>query len=192
MSHNSPTRSVRSSATVRVDFTTCIQPHTSMPALKNLKHEAFARNVGIHGMSAAEAYRTGWPNCSEATAETTGPKLARDSQINLRIMEFREEAAKRAAEKDFLTVEEKRAFLAKIVRTPLGEVTKDSELCQEWSLTDGERTTTERIKMPSKLDAIKIDNDLATDGAQAVGNKAVADALPDLAAVVASIFKPKA
>ena len=46
--------------------------------------------------------------------------------------------------------------------------------------------------MPSKLDAIKIDNDLATDGAQAVGNKAVADALPDLAAVVASIFKPKA
>lgn len=163
-----------------------------MPALKNLKHEAFARNVGIHGMSAAEAYRTGWPNCSEATAETTGPKLARDSQINLRIMEFREEAAKRAAEKDFLTVEEKRAFLAKIVRTPLGEVTKDSELCQEWSLTAGACTTTERIKMPSKLDAIKIDNDLATDGAQAVGNKAVADALPDLAAVVASIFKPKA
>ena len=45
--------------------------------------------------------------------------------------------------------------------------------------------------MPSKLDAIKIDNDLATDGAQAVGNKAVADALPDLAAVVANIFKPK-
>lgn len=162
-----------------------------MPALKNLKHEAFARNVGIHWMSAAEAYRTGWPNCSEATAETTGPKLARDSQINLRIMEFREEAAKRAAEKDFLTVEEKRAFLAKIVRTPLGEVTKDSELCQEWSLTDGERTTTERIKMPSKLDAIKIDNDLATDGAQAVGNKAVADALPDLAAMVASVFKAK-
>ena len=162
-----------------------------MPALKNPKHEAFARNVGIHGMSAAEAYRTGWPNCSEATAETTGPKLARDSQINLRIMEFREEAAKRAAEKDFLTVEEKRAFLAKIVRTPIGEVTKDSELCQEWSLTDGERTTTERIKMPSKLDAIKIDNDLATDGAQAVGNKAVADALPDLAAMVASVFKAK-
>lgn len=162
-----------------------------MPALKNLKHEAFARNVGIHGMSAAEAYRTGWPNCSEATAETTGPKLARDSQINLRILEFREEAAKRAAEKDFLTVEEKRAFLAKIVRTPIGEVTKDSELCQEWSLTDGERTTTERIKMPSKLDAIKIDNDLATDGAQAVGNKAVADALPDLAAMVASVFKAK-
>jgi hypothetical protein len=162
-----------------------------MPALKNLKHEAFARNVGIHGMSAAEAYRTGWPNCSDATAETTGPKLARDSQINLRIMEFREEAAKRAAEKDFLSVEEKRAFLAKIVRTPLGEVTKDSELCQEWSLTDGERTTTERIKMPSKLDAIKIDNDLATDGAQAVGNKAVADVLPDLAAVVAKVFKAK-
>ena len=163
-----------------------------MPALKNPKHEAFARNVGIHGMSAAEAYRTGWPEASKATAETEGPALARKPHVNLRVMEFREEAAKRAAEKDFLSVEEKRAFLAKIVRTPLGEVTKDSELCQEWSLTDGERTTTERIKMPSKLDAIKIDNDLATDGAQAVGNKAVADALPDLAAVVASIFKPKA
>ncbi len=184
-----------------------------MPALKNLKHEAFARNVGIHGMSAAEAYRTGWPNCSEATAETTGPKLARDSQINLRIMEFREEAAKRAAEKDFLTVEEKRAFLAKIVRTPIGEVDENSDLCQEFSFdvigggargklkrgqadegNEVEELPRERLKfkMPSKLDAIKIDNDLATDGAQAVGNKAVADALPDLAAVVASIFKPKA
>lgn len=163
-----------------------------MPVLNLCRHEAFARNIGINGMSAAEAYRTGWPHVTKKTAEHEGPRLAKRDKVATRIAELKAEAAARAKEKDFLAVEEKRAFLAKIVRTPLGEVTKDSDLCQEWSLTDGERTTTERIKMPSKLDAIKIDNDLATDGAQAVGNKAVADALPDLAAVVASIFRPKA
>ena len=184
-----------------------------MPALKNPKHEAFARNVGIKGMSAAEAYRDGWPNASRSRAETAGPELARRSQVKDRISEFREESAARAKEKDFLSVEEKRAFLAKIVRTPIGEVDEKSDLCQEFGFdivgggargrlkrgqadegNEVEELPRERLKfkMPSKLDAIKIDNDLATDGAQAVGNKAVADALPDLAAVVASIFKPKA
>lgn len=131
-----------------------------MPALKNHKHEAFARNVGIKGMSAAEAYREVFGSKGQ-TAEVNGCKLR--AKCELRIAEFREEAAARAKEKDFLTIEEKRAFLAKVVRTPLAEVSRESELCQEWSETTTKDGGSERIKMPSKLDAIKLDNELAPE-----------------------------
>lgn len=178
-----------------------------MPALKNKKHEAFARNIGIKGMSAAEAYRTVFPDASRATSEVNGSRLA--AKFGLRISEFREESAERAKEKDFLSVEEKRAFLAKIVRTPIGEVDEKSDLCQEFGFdivgggvrgrlkrgsdesgNEIEEIPRERLKfkMPSKLDAIKIDNDLANDGSLAVGNKAVADALPDLSSAIRAVF----
>ena len=134
-----------------------------MPALKLKRHEAFARNVGIKGMSAAEAYRTGWLKASARTAETNGPKLARSARVKLRIEELKAESAARAKEKDFLSVEEKRAFLARVVRTPLEEVTRKSDLCQEWSETTTKDGGSERIKMPSKLDAIKLDNELAPE-----------------------------
>lgn len=134
-----------------------------MPVLKLHRHEAFARNIGIKGMSAAEAYRTGWPKASRRRAETAGPALARKSQVKVRIAELKAEVAARAKEKDFLTLEEKRLFLARIVRTPLGEVNRDSDLCQEWSETTTKDGGSERIKMPSKLDAIKLDNELAPE-----------------------------
>ena len=84
-----------------------------------------------------------------------------------------------------LTLRQKREFLAKVVNTPISEVSTDSDLCQEWSETEGEKTTSRRLKMPSKLDAIKIDNDLSGDGAEAEGNKA----LGGLAALVARLRK---
>lgn len=68
-----------------------------MPALKNQKHEKFAQAVALNA-PAAQAYRDGW-NCSDATAETNGPRLARDAQVALRIAELREKVADRAEKK---------------------------------------------------------------------------------------------
>jgi hypothetical protein len=144
-----------------------------MPVLKLKRHETFARNIGIKGMSAAEAYRTGWPKASKKTAEHEGPRLAQNPKVATRISEFREESAKRAAEKDFLTVEEKRAFCARIVRTPVGQVDHTSDLCQERTYTEGQEETSVRVKMPCKLKAILIDNDFAVDGASAGASKAL-------------------
>jgi len=54
-----------------------------------------------------------------------------------------------------LSMQEKREFLAKVIRTPIGEVEVDSMLAQEVTLSpDGSM----KIKMPSKTDALKIDN----------------------------------
>lgn len=72
-----------------------------MPALKNPKHEAFAQKIAL-GSSAAEAYRQGW-DCSDATAETNGPKLARDTQVKLRIGELRNKVAVTAEKKFEMT-----------------------------------------------------------------------------------------
>lgn len=69
-----------------------------MPALKNPKHERFAQAVALN-MPAAQAYRNGW-DCSDATAETNGPRLARDAQVTLRIAELRGKVAE-SAEKKF-------------------------------------------------------------------------------------------
>lgn len=83
-----------------------------MPALKNPKHEAFAQSCAL-GMSAAESYRQGY-DCSDATAETNGPKLARDAQVKLRIAELRAKVAERADKKFDMTKEKWLERLARI------------------------------------------------------------------------------
>jgi len=77
-----------------------------MPALKNQKHEAFAQAIAL-GTSASQAYieHVSGGKCSDATAETTGPKLARDSQVALRITELRGRVAQAADKKFDLTKE---------------------------------------------------------------------------------------
>lgn len=72
-----------------------------MPALKNIKWEKFAQAVALN-TPAAQAYRDGW-NCSDATAETNGPRLARDAQVTLRIAELREKVAEKAEKKFDMT-----------------------------------------------------------------------------------------
>lgn len=74
-----------------------------MPAIKPPKYETFAQKVAL-GASAAEAYSQGW-TCSSATAETNGPKLARSTQVKLRIEELRAKVAENAEKKFDMTKE---------------------------------------------------------------------------------------
>ena len=148
----------------------CIQPHTSMPALKNLKHEAFARNVGIHGMSAAEAYRTGWLNCSEATAETTGLSWL----AILRSISGLWSLEKRQQSERLKRLPDRRGKSGRFWQRSCGHLWARSQRQRALQRVepDGWRANDYgAIKMPSKLDAIKIDNDPATDGAQASATK---------------------
>ena len=47
------------------------------------------------------------------------------------------------------------SWLASVIRTPIGQVTAESPLCQEWSCEDIENGTRTRIKMASKLEACR-------------------------------------
>ena len=94
-------------------------------------------------------------------------------EIDLYLAEMREEARRLSV----LSLAEKRDFLARVVRTPIGQVDEKSDLCQE--ITDDEDPASGRskrkIKMPDKLRAIDLDAKLA--GELQPETKPVADAL---------------
>lgn len=135
--------------------------------LKNSRHERFALLIAKGEASAAEAYRQVISSkCSQATAETTGPKMARDSQVALRIAWIRsqaEEKAKEIAGEAVLSIAEKRLFCARLVRAKVGTLDSKSEL---WNSIKVTQDGTE-YKLPDKLRAIALDNDLAGDGSEA-------------------------
>lgn len=140
-----------------------------MPVLKNPKHEAFAQAVAT-GSSGAGAYlvHISKGKCSRATCEVNSCQLLRDgTKVALRVSELREELAERSKEKAFLSFDEKRNFFAMIVRTPIGEIDHTSPLCQERTFIEGQEETSVKVKMPDKLRAIQLDNDLAVEGADA-------------------------
>lgn len=72
-----------------------------------------------------------------------------------------------------LTIEEKRVFLARIVRARVAELPEDSDL---WISVKRTEKTAE-FRLPDKLAAIKADNDLAGEGAEASGGDALAGLL---------------
>lgn len=81
--------------------------------------------------------------------------------------------------KTLLTLEEKRQFLADVLRTPVGEVDESSPLCQsvKWSEAGKE------IKMPCKLKAIAQDNDLAGEGSEAAANASLPEMFKKIALI---------
>lgn len=140
--------------------------------LPNPRHEAFAFLVA-GGASAAEAYRKAGFKAAGPTAQTKGPKLARQDHIRVRVADLQrkaQEAAKEREAEGVLTLAEVHRFLARTVRTPVGQVTSDSDLAQE--VTVDEKSM--KVKMPDKLRAIAMWKDLAGEGAEATANKSVA------------------
>jgi hypothetical protein len=115
-----------------------------MPVLKNPKHELFAQKVA-KGMPAGEAYRKVYGS-KDKSAETAGPKLFRKCQIEARVTELQQAAADKTVFDLARTIQ----YIEESLLTPIGSITKDHQLAQEHSLTTGENSTTERIKMPSK------------------------------------------
>lgn len=160
---------------------------TGSEPLQNRKHEAFALLIA-GGASAASAYRDkiAGKSTGKDTIETKGPELARTGQVAVRIKWLRQEAAKLARsiaasqiESNALTVAEKRKFLADLIRTPISKVTRSSVLAQSYRSTEGGV----EIKMPCKLRAIQVDNDLAGDGETAKGQTTIAEALASIMGV---------
>jgi len=104
-----------------------------MPLL-NQRHESFAQLIAS-GESGAAAYRTCY-GTDGASAEAAASRLLRNGKVQKRVLEMQGEAAKAAV----LTLEERRLFLAAVVR--------------------GEHAD---AKMPDKLRAAELDAKLAGD-----------------------------
>ncbi|WP_397382822.1 terminase small subunit [Prosthecobacter sp.] len=154
-------------------------------------HQKFCEGI-VFGLNQTEAYLEAYPNSSAEAARRSASDLLTKPDIQAEISRMRK-AAEDKAGSAVMTLAEKRMFLARVVRTPVGEVDPTSDLCQEYHRTrqmvgrgeDAEEWETEKIKTASKLEAIKIDNDLSGDGAEAEGNKA----LGGLAALILRLRK---
>jgi hypothetical protein len=121
-----------------------IDPSLPLPLVR---HEAFAQAVA-KGMTADAAYSAAGykPNRHNAA------RLNTIEHIRSRV------AAIRAQLASLSLIDDKRALeiLGEIVLTPVGSIDQHHMLCQEYSETPTKEGTAIRIKMPSKLDALRV------------------------------------
>jgi phage terminase small subunit len=66
-----------------------------MPGLKNVRHERFAQEIA-QGKSAGEAYRLAGYRAANHSAETAGPRLLKNVQIQQRIVQLQQKVARKA------------------------------------------------------------------------------------------------
>jgi hypothetical protein len=114
------------------------------------------------GLSSTAAYLAAYPSSTPSAARKNAARLKANEDIGAEVLRIRAEAAKLPGSV-FLTLQEKRNFLARVVRAKMNELAADSDLWQEVSITEA---GTKR-KLPDKLRAIAADNDLAVEGAEA-------------------------
>lgn len=128
-------------------------PSSPMPALANRKHESFARAVAC-GESASAAYREHVSN--QGKQGTVWPAASRlRYKVSARVREIR--AALEDTDEFIAEKREILAYCTRVLRTPIGQIDADSDLCQEQVVTTTEsdrslRTTT-RTKTIDKLGA---------------------------------------
>lgn len=143
----------------------------------NIRQQRFCELV-VSGMPASHAYLEAGYQVSVKVAEVSGARLMSHAKVKARIAELRKPQTLAA----LMTKDEKRAYLARVVRTPIGQLKPDSDLCTEFITTQvagGSRgrlrrgkapsgNETEevpviqvRVKMADKLRAIEMDSKLA-------------------------------
>lgn len=130
-------------------------------------------------MTAEAAWLESHPKCSKASASANASEALRNPKLRAEIESLR----KRADEMKggaVLTLRQKREMLAQIATAKPEDAGPDNPLAVLAMSKAGPYYT-----FPDKLQAIKIDNDLSGDGAEAEGNKA----LGGMAALIARLRK---
>jgi len=124
------------------------------PSSLSPRHEAFAQALA-KGEVADKAYQTAGFKKNDGNCI----RLKGNERIKARVAELQQAGATEAV----LTIQEKREFLARLMRAKPKELAEDSDLWQEI------RTTMDGVilKMPDKLRAIQVDNDLSGEGSEA-------------------------
>ncbi|CAB4186553.1 hypothetical protein UFOVP1329_25 [uncultured Caudovirales phage] len=139
-------------------------------------HQKFCDGI-VSGMTQRDAYHAAYPKCGLVACESKASRLVRMGKITAEINRQRA-LAETLAGSSVLTLKEKREFLARVVRTPIGNIDHTSDLAQghKEEVNGGEEMPTiwkTKIRTIDKIAAIKIDNDLAEQGAEAGVNKAI-------------------
>lgn len=111
----------------------------------------------VQGYSIYRAYALAFDLPESRHLQSRGSQLLRKPHIAHYVAELQKDIADKATDDKFLSLEEKRAFLARVVRTPVGDIHENHDLAQEVQFKR-EGTV---VKMPSKLQAIELDAKIA-------------------------------
>jgi phage terminase small subunit len=126
----------------------------------NTRQKKFVDNYVLKGLSIAESVRRAGYSIKSGKVEDAssyGCKLLRQDRVKTYLQKLKDKQFKETA----LSVEEKRAFLARAVRADASN--PDPDLVQELVENHGENGSSKRVKLVSKLEAINIDNKMAGD-----------------------------
>lgn len=130
-----------------------------MPVLDDPRHEKFAQ-LRAQQVCADKAYvQAGYKRNDSNAARLNG-----NERIKARVAELLLLSAGRCV----LSIEEKRNFLARVVRAKPADADMDNPDCELVMTKMGPACV-----FPSKIAAIREDNDLAVDGAEAGKNRAI-------------------
>jgi hypothetical protein len=118
----------------------------------------------VAGMLHCEAYMAAYPESSRRTAERNSNQLLKDDDVQAEIARLREKANALGGAA-VLSHQEKRLFLARLVRACVDTTHEESDLWQ--SMRD--RRDGAEYRLPNKLEAVRIDTEM-----EAAGNGAAA------------------
>lgn len=134
-----------------------------MPVLESPKHEAFAEAVA-EGASATAAYREHVADEGTTTGScmTLASRLLQQVEVALRVAELRKSFEHVLEHKLGVRQETMARYLLSVIETPIGEITINSPLCQEYKRTrkmvgrgeEAEEWEVEQVKKPAALDAV--------------------------------------
>ena len=125
-----------------------------MAALDNPKWEAFAQDVAMDvGPPTAYRKHVARGKCADTTANTEARRLLKKPSVALRIAELKGVISQKAGEKFDWNAEKALGWLKSVLETPVGSIDESHPLCQEVSFSP---TGGKKIKMPAKLDALRL------------------------------------
>jgi len=119
------------------------------------QHEAFAQAVA-EGLSGAAAYRREISDsCTYETSVVGASKLLANPNVRVRVDELRCSFDRLLVEKLGVKQETIARYLIDVIETPVSEVTRGHKLCQEYHYAETMHGAVEKVKMPSKLEAVE-------------------------------------
>ena len=126
----------------------------------------------VAGLNGTDAYCRAYPKSSRAASRARAPILLAKDSVQTEITRLRAKADEKAGSA-VLTLAEKRSFVARLVRAKVADLPPDSDLFNSVKRSkDGIE-----FRLPDKLRAIELDNDLAGDGSEAGANDALSELL---------------
>jgi hypothetical protein len=126
------------------------------------KQKRFVENYILRSMSIAESVRRANYAIKSGRSEdyaSLGCRMLKTERVANAVSKLRE----KQFAKDVLSISEKRSFLARAVRTPVGEINEGSDLAQEVTISEGANGTSRKIRAVDKLRCIELDSRISGD-----------------------------